>query len=471
MKFPSGLIARRGLLFVLLLSALLAVVYGLWRADWLRLSEARQPSLLQRLQVPQPSDPWELDAIFDGYRVKLALPQELDKVDTLPSQIQGTVRQRIEFRRRNIEVLRKVAVALDRKLESSRTIHLASHDQTLARVVMSSSPLFIRTSPVSPIAMYERVLAALPDYTGVDFFVPESSVSQVALRLRALGMEQRVRLHGEQEYELVEGVVPLRHRTTRWMRDLFWTAADQGGHSLLLLPLAFYQINDLSRPDNDYVEELDDELQEVVRVPLFFKGGNLLVGVNGGRRILFIGQDELKLNQDFYFNAFFYFPPQEEVLGLFKQLAGVDEVRVLPNSKHLFHLDMAMSVLNSKTVALIEPVDEDALVEDDRRVIAEMRRVLTEYGFHIIGVPTFADWVGTFKSPVNILIFTNRDSGRPSAIVPQFEDRLITKEGKSVSIYQKIKQAYADAGVKTVFAVNGFYQFGGNLHCVILPLK
>ena len=315
------------------------------------------------------------------------------------------------------------------------------------------------------------MLAALPDYTEVNFFLPEESVSQVALRLRALGIEQRVRLHGEQEYELVENGIPLRHHTTRWMRDLFWTTAGQDDQSFLLLPLAFYQINDLSRPDNDYVDRLNDAQHEVVRVPLFFTGGNLVVGVIGGRRILFIGQDELQLNRDFYYNAFFYFPPQEAVLELFKRLAGADEVKVLPNSKHLFHIDMVMSVLKPETVALIEPVDEEALAEDDQRVIAEIRQALTAYGFRIVGVPTFADWVGTFKSPVNIIPYTHRGSGRLSALVPQFEDRVVTSQGKPVSIQQEIKQAYTDAGVETVFAESGFYQFGGNFHCAILPVK
>jgi len=142
MKLPSGLIARRHLFLVLVLSIALVAVYGLWRANWPHLPVARQPSLLQRLHVPQPSDPWGIDAIFDGYRVKLALPQELDKIDSLPSQIQRSVRQRIEFRRRNIEVLRKVTAALDRVLDSNQTIYFSEHGQTLERVVMSLPPRY-----------------------------------------------------------------------------------------------------------------------------------------------------------------------------------------------------------------------------------------------------------------------------------------------------------------------------------------
>ncbi len=471
MKFPSGLVTRRQQFLMLLLSAVLVAVYGLAYAGWLPLPGAQPPSLLQRLNVPQSSDPWEIDAIFDGYRVKLSLPQELLKINMLPPQIQNSVRQRIEYRRRNIEVLRRVAVALDRVFESGQIVHLAEHDQTLEHVVMSLPPLLQGTNPELSLALHEPVLTALPGYTKVDFFLPDSLIPQVALRLRKLGIEQRVKLHGQQAYELIEGRIPLRHFTTRWVRDLFWTAADQGGRSLLMLPMASYQINDLSRPDNDYVSELDDAQNEVVRAPLFFKGGNLQVAVIGGRRILFIGQDELQLNQSYFYNAFFYFPRPEEVLGLFKQLAGADEVRVLPNSKHLFHLDMVMSVLSPGTVALIEPVDKDALVVEDRRVIAEVRQALTAYGFRIVAVPTLADWVSTFKSPVNIIAFTHRDSGRLSAIVPQFEDRVLLAKGKSLSIQQKIKQAYTDAGVETIFTASDFYQFGGNFHCAILPIK
>ena len=471
MKFPNGSLTRGHQFLTLLLSVVLVAMYGLAHAGWLHLPGARQPSLLQRLHVPQLSDPWEIDAIFDGYRVQLALPQEMDKVNMLPPQIQNSVRQRIEYRRRNIQVLRTVAVALDRVFDSGQTIHLAEHDQTLEHVVMSLPPLLQGTNPELSLALHEPVLTALPDYTKVDFFLPDSLIPQVALRLRKLKMEQRVKLHGQKAYELVEGKIPLRHFTTRWVRDLFWTAADRGGRSLLMLPMASYQINDLSRPDNDYVSELDDAQNEVVRAPLFFKGGNLQVGVIGGRRILFIGQDELQQNQRIYYNAFFYFPPQEEVLELFKQLAGADEVRVLPNSKNLFHLDMVMSVLSPGTVALIEPVDKDALADDDRRVIAEVRQALTAYGFRIVAVPTLVDWVASFKSPVNLIAFTHRDSGRLSAIVPQFEDRVLLAKGKPLSIQQKIKQAYTDAGVETIFTASDFYQYGGNFHCAILPIK
>ena len=156
---------------------------------------------------------------------------------------------------------------------------------------------------------------------------------------------------------------------------------------------------------------------------------------------------------------------------MFKRLAGADEVKVLPNSKHLFHLDMAMSVLKPGTVALIEPVDGDALAEDNRRVIAEIRQALAVYGFHIVRVPTLADWVNTFKSPVNVIPYTHRGSGRLSALVPQFEDRVVTSQGKPVSIRQEIRRAYKDAGVEAIFAASDFYRFAGNFHCAILPVQ
>ncbi|NOU01050.1 MAG: hypothetical protein HOO95_05690 [Gallionella sp.] len=444
---------------------------------------SRSLSLLQRLHVPQPSDSWEIDSYFGGYRVKLALPKELDRIDALPEEIRGSVRQRIEFRRRNIDVLRKSAMDMDRILSKNRVAHVAEYEQKLERVVMSLPPSQINGTE-SPMVLHEPVLNALPDYTKVDFFLQESLIPQVTQRLQMLGMEHRVRLHGEQEYEFNEAGISLRHHTTRWMRDVFWLTSNQtkpnqtkpnqtrsGQGSILLLPLAFYQINDLSRPDNDYVRKLEDVRHKVVRVPLFFKGGNLLVGSADKRRILFIGEDELKLNQDFYYNAFFYFPPQKEVLELFRQLAGADEVRILPNSKHLFHLDMMMAVLNPKTVALIKPVDADALDKNDHRVIAEARQILMEYGFRMVDIPTLADWVNTFKSPINIIPFTNRDSGRLTAFVPQFEDKLVMIKGRAVSIRQEIKQAYAEAGVEAIFAESSFYQFGGNFHCAILPVE
>jgi hypothetical protein len=426
--------------------------------------------ILQRLQVPNPLDSWKIDSYFGTERVVLELPKDLLKIDTLPQEIRSSLEQRIEFRRRNIEVLRKAAIETDRILQKGPITHFAEYKQRLNLVVMSLPPSR-ENSYGSPIALHEPVLKALPDYTKVEFFLQEGLIPQVANRLQKLGLKQHVKLHGEKEYEFIESGISLRHHTTRWMRDLFWTASKQDGKSLLILPLAFYQINDLSRPDNDYITKLEDPQHQVIRVPLFFKGGNFLVGSVGKKRILFVGEDELQLNQNFYYNAFFYFPPPEEVLELLKQLIGADEVRVLPNSKHLFHLDMVMSAIKPGVMAIIEPVDTGALDADDQRVITEARQMLAENGFRIVGVPTLADWINTFKSPVNIVPFTNRNNGRLSALVPQFEDKWIMIRGESVSIQKKIQQSYMNAGVSTIFATSEFFKFGGNFHCAILPVE
>jgi len=470
MKFATSPVIQRYQWLILWLGIVLLAVYGLSRAGWLHLPGAQTPSLLQRLRVPKPSDPWEINAIIDGYVVKLALPQDLNKINLLPPMIQSGVRQRIKYRQRNIDVLHDTAQDLDQILNTGQSVQVAEHDQTLEHVVMSLPSALQGVIPELSLAMHEPLLAALPSYTKVDFFLPSGLIPQVTLRLQLLGMAQRVTLHGEQEYEIMEEKLPLPHFTTPWVRDLFWAVAKQGHRSLLLLPMAFSQINDLSRPDNDYVEEMEDVLHKVVRVPLFFKGGNLQIGVVGGRRVLFIGEKELQQNELAFYNAFFYSPPREEVLKLFKQLAGADEVRVLPNSKHLFHLDMMMSVLSSGTVALIEPVDKDALDEDDQRVIAQARQALTAYGFRVVGVPTLADWVNTFKSPVNILPFKHRDTGRLSAIVPQFEYREVASHGTPESMEWKIRQAYKDAGVATFFAKSSFSQLRGDFHCAVVPI-
>ena len=440
-------------------------------ADELYLQDAQKPSFLQRLQVPHSEDPWEIDAIFDGHRVKLALPDDLDKVDSLPLRIKTSVRKRIEYRARNIKVLREAAESLDRILSRTKTTHLPSHAQTLERIVISLPPPLKKDIQVSPLALHEPLLAVLPNYSDVELFLPENLVQKVALRLRKIGMQEKVRLYGVHEYEFVEDGIPIRHHTTRWIRDLLWTVESEDGRTYLILPLAFYQINDLSRPDNDYVNQLEDSQNEIVHIPLFFKGGNTLVGEIGDKRILFIGQDELKLNQDFFYNAFFYFPPNEAVLDLLKKLAGADDVRVLPNSNNLFHVDMVISMLDTGKAAMIEPIDFHALTKDDRHVIHEVRKVLAEYGFKIIDVPTIAEWVRTFKSPVNILPFTNSNNNKLSAIIPRFNDQVITSGGKTYLLQDKIKQSYSEAGVVPIFVRSLFYKYGGNFHCAVLPLK
>jgi hypothetical protein len=268
----------------------------------------------------------------------------------------------------------------------------------------------------------------------------------------------------------MEDKIPLRHQTTYWMRDVFMASADQHGKTPLLLPLAFYQINDLSRPDNDYVYKLSSPNRPVMRIPLFFKSGNMMVIASGQWRILLIGQDELRLNQEFYYNAFFYFPPTNAVLDLFRQIAGADEVRVLPNSKNLYHLDMVMAVPQPGTVALLDPLDREALHSEDCQLISQVRDILTGYGQRIVGIPALSSWVNEFKSPVNILPFRHQDTRVLSAIVPRFDERIVTIDGSSAAIHKMIRKAYIGAGVETIFTSSGLFRSGGNWHCAILPI-
>ncbi len=457
---------------VCLIALIAGVMIGFCHVLPAEAAEVPTPSLMQRLRVPEPSDEWRIDAFIRGYPVKLSLPRESARIGSFPPRIQRLIRKRMEFRQRNIEVLRSVVQMLEAKIaEHGRPVRHPAHSGRLERVVISIPPIGRSGSYGSALELHKPVLAALPDHTEVDFFLPEDAVPLAAHLMKEIEMEDRVKLHGVKVHEFAEDGIRLRYHTTRWTRDIFWPVTDRTGRTQLLLPLAFYQINDLSRPDNDYIERLDDDDLDIVRVPLFFKGGNLFIGEIGGRRILFIGQDELELNRDFYYNAFFYHPPQEEVLGLFKLLSGADEVRVLPNSKHLFHLDMAMSFVKPGTAALLDPVDGELLDKEDQHVIRTIHQALSEYGFRIVKVPTLADWVVTYKSPVNVIPFTNRGSNRLTAIIPQWEDRKLSDGIKPDSINQRIRQAYEHAGIKQIFAVGHFHHLNGNFHCAVLPVK
>ena len=469
MNPKPGLIARRQLLLGMLLGISSGASSAGPTGNAPHLPGVKQSSLLERLRVPELSDPWEIDAFFDGVRMKLVFPESLNNLTELPAAIQDTVRRRIEFRWRNLDVLRKAAIDLDEVLRTNPFTHLAQHEQTLEHVVMAI-PSIQPNGSADAIAMHEPLLAALPAYSKVDFFLPEELMAQVVSRLAVLGLQKRVHLHGEHEFELIEDKIPLRHHTTYWMRDVLMAAADKHGNTPLLLPLAFYQINDLSRPDNDYVHKLRNPKRPVIRIPLFFKGGNMMVISSRQRRILLIGQDELRLNQEFYYNAFFYFPPTSEVLDLFRQISGADEVRVLPNSKNLYHLDMVMAVVQPGTVALLDPLDREGLRSEDRQLISQVRDILAGYGQRIVGIPTLSDWVNEFKSPVNILPFRHRDTRVLSAIVPRFDERIVTIDGRSASIHEMIRRAYRDAGAETIFASSGLFRSRGNWHCAVLPI-
>jgi len=131
---------------------------------------------------------------------------------------------------------------------------------------------------------------------------------------------------------------------------------------------------------------------------------------------------------------------------------------------------MVMAVVQRGTAALLDPVDSDQLRAEDREVISRVRDILAGYGQRIIGIPTLSDWVSEFKSPVNILPFRHRDTRVLSAIVPQFDEQIVTIDGRSASIHEMIRKAYRGAGVETIFASSGLFRSGGNWHCAVLPI-
>jgi hypothetical protein len=310
---------------------------------------------------------------------------------------------------------------------------------------------------------HEPILRALPAYTSIVVLVPLGQARRVRTELRALGLGRRARL-------VVDPAHPDKPATTRWVRDIL-LVGPQASRTSIATPLRYQPHPDLRWNDLQHVMRLSSPTRRVLATPLFFRAGNLLLGVTPqGRRILFVGEGELRDISLVYDGAVGFRPPQPALIGLLAALGGADAVEVLPNTRSFFHIDMAMSFIADGVAVLVDPLDAERLPAADRTALARLRSTLARHGFRTIAVPSTSERVEAFRSPVNLVPFRHREDGRRMALVPTFPDVRIAGPEGPVWLNAQIEAAYRSAGIEPVAVEDRFHPGGGNTHCAVVAL-
>jgi hypothetical protein len=333
----------------------------------------------------------------------------------------------------------------------------------------------------SPLSDFAEIFAALPSYTQLHLFVPETAVEWAEEELAELGIEYRASVYGVTS-EFLSGrwkawSDTIVRNSSIWMRDVALVGAT-GGAPRIYQPLAYRASSSLSQNDTDFIRELGggDTRLKVVPFPHFIRGGNLLTGEIGGRLIAFIGTNEVQFNvaalpvltqdkrgEDVVANDF---------LRDLKLVTGADKVVVLPNTRRVFHLDQALVFLAPGRVGVLKSVDDVPFDPAEEAMFSEIRRILADNGFTIVDIPSSPGHLGRFESSANALLFRNVNSGRPTALVPRFPDAEVTWEGQTFkSMMELVADVYRREGFAVVFVKDSFSTLQGNLHCVTLPLN
>lgn len=409
----------------------------------------------QRLVAP--GRDWNLRLGPEG-SVALRMPRDAGRIDTLPAPLAAEAKAKLGERAQNVDTLRDSAQQFDRAIAGGRLHLTPEYERDLREVLIAATRL--RADGPLTILPHAPILRALPGYSRVRVFVPRDGKTAVERELATLGLTRRAVL-------MIDDDTAPGAAATPWVRDQV-LVVDGGERAILATPMRFYP-GRLAESDLRHIGRLRARGREVLRVPLFFRSGNLLLG-RQGRRILFLGEGELYLNAVGYVQSSLARPDSDEVTEGFRALAGADQVVVLPNSERLFHIDQYFAPLADGVAALLQPLDPHNLAPEDAAAIEEAGRILRELGFRTVAIPTVAERIANYQSPVNIVPYRDLERHDRAALVPRFADRKVRVNGTTRSLNVLVAEAYRTAGIRPVEVDDNFSPLMGNTHCVAVPL-
>lgn len=422
------------------------------------------------LNIPSKSASWEFLINFEkGPDISIEIPGQVHQIYNLPAELRESVLQKIMFRYQNLDMLSYYAIEAEKVLKAMRFHYIPEYRRFLKEVVISVHPSDVISS--DPLFRHAPVLSSLPEYTEIHLFAPAGMVTAVKDRLKNLNLLKRSKIYPVELWNSSPAGIFIEHTTTTWATDLFNTSLDSNGNQYLFAPVTRKQIEDLARPDNDYLFQLSEINRRVIRLPVFYRSGNILAG-ELDETILFMGEEEVANNRKDFFNAVYSYPSDSSFKLLMMNTMGAKKHYVLPNSSNLYHLDLAMVFLDKREVGIIEPLDRKLLKKEDAAVLAEIREKLLSLGFRVIQIPTITKRINAFMSPVNIVLFTNSKDKKRYAIVPEYDDETVHINGsRKQSLNNMIKEAYRKAGITAIFAKDRFHAKNGNIRCAFNVLR
>lgn len=409
----------------------------------------------QRLVAPERE--WNLRLGPEG-SIALRMPRDHSRIDALPAALATEARRKLGEREVNIEVLRDTARRFDHETGSGKLHMTPEYERDMREVLIAATQL--RANGPRTIMPHAPILRALPAYSQIRVFVPRDGKAAVERELAQLGLTGRATL-------MIDDDTAPGSKATPWVRDQL-LVVDAGRRTILATPMRFYP-GRLADSDLKHIGRLRARGREVLRIPLFFRSGNLLLA-RQGRRILFVGQGELYLNAAGYVQASLSRPDSADVVAGLRTLSGADQVVVLPNTERLFHIDQYLAPLADGVAALLKPLDPHNLAPEDADAIAQAGHILRDLGFRIVAIPTVAERIAAYQSPVNIVPYRDLQQQDRAALVPRFADRkVITNHGER-SLNMMIVEAYRSAEIRPVEVDDNFAPLMGNTHCVTVPL-
>lgn len=363
------------------------------------------------------------------------------------------------------------------------------YERKLERVVLSLP------TGMKGLSYHRSIMESLPDYTEILMLLPQNKVDVISRDMAGLDQRGRIRLipFGSRRLKDTSAyVLSSREQILKsvrkdlslpsgsiWAQDLFEVVRDEAGMTSILTPSIhkwFVKTGKTWEPDvlsdNEYVSKLLPLDFQTEKMPLTFKGGNVLIDNYMGRRIAFCGGDIIRDTILVSERTLGMTVTPDEVVEQLRHYLRVDDVVVVGEGnqpRRMFHLDQAMVLFPHGVAGVTRIVgNEEDLYNSEvymvNELLTELRAKLTELGYRIVDIDATVDDVLNYRYYVNGVPYINKKANRREFLIPHFNS---SGEKGNREVYERNVSAIEALGYRVIPVHTHANKRHGGIHCMV----
>ncbi len=375
---------------------------------------------------------------------------------------------------------------------------IPEYERTMKQIVIS---LGIKNKTLD---LHSELLESLPEYSRIIVLLPNKNIPDIRSELKDKSYAERTRLIGfdvkNYTNEHVYFIFPEKNKIqdtgnlkdppditgSLWAQDLFESARNNEGSLVLLAPDVHKWFASFGGdPSIDIVSDISflgcfsSSDIEVQRLPLTFRGGNILVDEYKNKRIALCGGDVYRLTKTVWKGTRSSVPSDRQITQMIKQLFNVSKVVVVGKEKvqpsRMFHLDQAMIFLPDRVAAVARVVDREQVdnkdlkdIEDVDLFLSELRSTLKNMGYRLIDINLPANNALKFQHQVNGIPYINEKTGQRTYLMPVFRPDQPEYEN---GLVEKNRKAFESIGYSVIQVATNAHEINGGIHCMVNVLE
>lgn len=378
---------------------------------------------------------------------------------------------------------------------------IPEYNRSLKKVVIS-------LDTVNPtLKLQHDILSHLCEYTEIILLLPQCNLESVENQLKDKSYYNRVRLVAFDERKRRDCsfflVFPDKDKLvqvytgdhlrpkqpgTVWAQDLFEVVKKPDGQILLLTSEVHKYYSSVGEetdtkvlPDNMYLNNLSVAADEVLKIPLVFQGGNILVDEIGGQKIVFCGGDILNETRAVWWSITEKELPDSEIIKLITDIFNAEKVVIVAVAANgrlqpslMYHLDQAMILLPDGVAGVarvvgrhpVDPANDDE-VKDVEQFLSKLRATLLDLGYEVINIDITVDNLLRCQHYVNAIPYVDAETGQKTVLMPVFSEQTdFDKE-----LVKRNTASFEALGYKVIGVPTKADELKGGIHCLINVLE